>query len=299
MVVLSRVTLGADIAITSVILDAVKRRFPQAAIHLAGSEKAAELFRNDTRVRHISAEYPRGGSVRDRLRSWRKLAASIAVDDTIVVDPDSRLTQLGLLPLGADSHYFFFESRAYGGDANASLGALAADWATRTFGVDVPRAFIAPLLTAARYPTPFATVSLGAGGNASKTLPQAFESALIKLLCQRFASVVVDAGFGNDEGTRVASAVAGTPAYIFQGTFSEFASLIAQSACYVGYDSAGQHAAAVSGTPLLTLFKGFVTDRMFARWQPDGPGPKQILKLTETPGLDIIRASLDALTRTA
>ena len=38
-----------------------------------------------------------------------------------MIDPDSRLSQLGLLPVCADEDYFFFESRAYGGDGSASL----------------------------------------------------------------------------------------------------------------------------------------------------------------------------------
>ena len=33
---------------------------------------------------------------------------------SIVVDPDSRLTQLGLVPVCADERYYFFESRTFG-----------------------------------------------------------------------------------------------------------------------------------------------------------------------------------------
>ncbi|HET6248965.1 MAG TPA: hypothetical protein VFE47_14810, partial [Tepidisphaeraceae bacterium] len=51
--VLSRVTLGADIAVTSTILDAVKRRFPHATIWFAGPPKSWELFAADQRLRHL------------------------------------------------------------------------------------------------------------------------------------------------------------------------------------------------------------------------------------------------------
>ena len=63
--VLSRVTLGSDIKITSIILDAMKRRFPGASIQFVANRKSAELFEADPRVIHIEAEYPRSGQPRD------------------------------------------------------------------------------------------------------------------------------------------------------------------------------------------------------------------------------------------
>ena len=46
--------------------------------------------------------------------------------------------------------------------------------------------------------------------------------------------------------------------------------MIANSDLYVGYDSAGQHAAAALGIPLISIFAGAVNDRFFERWRPDG-----------------------------
>ncbi len=45
--VLSRVTLGADVAVTSVALDGAKRAFPRAQIYFAGPQKSWELFAGD------------------------------------------------------------------------------------------------------------------------------------------------------------------------------------------------------------------------------------------------------------
>ena len=243
----------------------------------------------------METPYARSGAVRDRLECWRQLRAAIPKGKTIVVDPDSRLTQLGLLPLCEEDDYFFFESRAYGADSDLSVGELAALWASRTFEIGwtgAAQARIAPPDAAFPLGQPSATVSLGTGGNDAKALPEEFEAELIRLLCSRFADVVVDEGFGDAEAARVARAIAGTPARTFRGSFARFAAVIAQSSCYVGYDSAGQHAAAAAGTPLMTLFKGFASDRMFARWQPAGPGPKRILKLSAHPDLDEVRALL-------
>jgi len=114
--VLSRVTLGADVAVTSVILDAAKRRFPDAAVYLAGPRKNWELFAADPRIGHLPIDYRRG-TLRERLVAWPELRAALAEPDSIVIDPDSRLTQLGLLPVCAEERYYFFESRLIGSGA--------------------------------------------------------------------------------------------------------------------------------------------------------------------------------------
>ena len=96
---LSRVTLGADVAVTSVLLAAAKQAFPNAEIVFAGPRKNFELFAADPRLTHAAVEYRRG-SLRERLAVWDDLKALAAAPDCLVLDPDSRLTQLGLLPIG-------------------------------------------------------------------------------------------------------------------------------------------------------------------------------------------------------
>src|SRR5580698_8207482 len=87
--------------------------------------------------------YGRTGSLADRLAAWPKLG------NGIVIDPDSRLTQLGLLPVCPDENYYFFESRSYGGDSDASLPDLTRRWVAETFDIDDARPFIAPLSSSA------------------------------------------------------------------------------------------------------------------------------------------------------
>ncbi|HEV3199175.1 MAG TPA: hypothetical protein VGZ73_14780, partial [Bryobacteraceae bacterium] len=132
--VLSRVTLGADVAVTSVLLDAAKRCFPHARICFVGPHKNFELFAGDPRIHHVPVTYRRGG-LRERLAVWEELKTSLTAPGSIVIDPDSRLTQLGLLPVGEEDRYHLFESRAYGGDTRRALSELAAEWAFETFGV--------------------------------------------------------------------------------------------------------------------------------------------------------------------
>ena len=74
----------------------------------------------------------------------------------------------------------------------------------------------------------------------------------------------------------VATALAaklGHPALLqlHDGSYASFASHIAQSKLYVGYDSAGQHVASAAGIALVSIFTGYVAERMFFRWRPATP----------------------------
>src|SRR5688572_5309295 len=159
--VLSRVTLGADVAVTSIVLDAVKRRFPRADIVLVGSRKNYGLFAADARIKLLEFEYPRGAGLAARIRS----TPDLATPRSIVVDPDSRIAQLGLLPVCAESDYFFFESRAYGRDGDESLVALTQQWLAETFSIPDAKAYIAPADEGVEAEI---TVSLGVGENQEK-----------------------------------------------------------------------------------------------------------------------------------
>jgi len=279
--VLSRVTIGADVAVTSVILDASKKRWPGAEIVFVGPAKNYELFAADPRIAHRPVRYPRAGTLEQRLA----VRSSLAFDDpdSIVIDPDSRLTQLGLIPVCPDDRYYFFESRSYGGDSTDSLVALTRRWAGEIIGISDARAFIATPPAPAK---PDVTVSFGVGENPAKRLADPFEADLLRLLTARHANVLVDSGGGGEEAERVRAAVAasGNRAQIFTGSFAEFAAHIANCRLYVGYDSAGGHVAAACGTPLVSIFAGFPTDRLLQRWRPDGPGPIHVLRAdTHTP----------------
>jgi ADP-heptose:LPS heptosyltransferase len=265
--VLSRVTLGADVAISSVLLDAAKRRFPHASIVFVGPRKNYEMFAGDARLEHADVAYPRG-SLRDRLAVWNELRLLCGGADHIVIDPDSRLTQLGLLPICADERYHLFESRAYGGDGGQSLSELAAAWARETLQVEDARPYLA--LAAPAPAQAGIAVSLGVGENPAKRLPDPFEEKLLSLLAATGLRLTIDKGAGGEEAARVDEACrrAGVHATFWEGSFAGFAALIAASRLYVGYDSAGQHVAAAAGVPLISIFAGFPVPRMFARWRP-------------------------------
>ena len=268
--VLSRVTLGADVAVTSVLLDAAKHRFPDAELVFVGPLKNYQLFSGDPRLRHAPVTYRRGGW-HDRLAVAPDLRGLFADPDSLVLDPDSRLTQLGLLPVCDEHRYHLFESRSYGAETPRSLPELTAAWAFETLGISGAR----PYLALAETPQPHGgvSVSLGVGENPAKRIADPFEEELLLLVAAAAAPLWIDKGAGGEEAARVDRAVqdAGVDAQFWTGSFAGFASLIAQSRLYVGYDSAGQHIAAAAGIPLISIFAGFPAPRMFDRWRPSGP----------------------------
>ncbi|MCC7496018.1 MAG: hypothetical protein IT160_00485 [Bryobacterales bacterium] len=283
IVVLSRVTLGADVAITSVMLDAAKRAFPEAQIIFAGSAKARELFAMDGRIGHLPLEYGRRATLCDRLSIWPELQPALSQPGTVVIDPDSRLTQLGVLPVCPEENYYFFESRACGGQGSLSLSELASDWCRETFGVECARPWIAPLPEECCPEPPFVAISLGVGENQGKRLADPFEEMLVRSVLDCGAFVVIDKGAPGEEMERVERLVDRLPAFedrlfAWEGSFAAFASIIGRASMYLGYDSSGQHVAAACGVPRAVVFHGFAGERTLQRWKPVGAGTVTVVR---------------------
>jgi ADP-heptose:LPS heptosyltransferase len=294
--ILSRVTLGADIKITSMILDAMKKRFPDAAIVLAANPKSAELFSADSRISHLDAAYPRSGPVSRRIEFAHYLQHRLAGRNRIVVDPDSRMTQLGLIPVCEPESYFHFPSRT--ADSSHNLTELTQHWLKELFG-ESGQAYIAPNPVQMEGNSPRAAISFGVGENESKRIGGDFEAQVIHALGEKFRTVWIDRGVGGEEARRVTAAAEASGCMerirFWEGSFAGFASLIAQCDFYTGYDSAGQHAAAASGVPLVSFFAGAPSGRFRQRWSPSGPGRVHVIEvdsLTSQACLERFRALL-------
>ena len=277
--VLSRVTLGADVAVTSVVLDAAKKRFPHAVIRFAGPAKNWEMFAADPRLRHLPVAYGRSGTVDDRIAVWPQLREAVSLPDSIVIDPDSRLTQLGLLPVCPEEDHYFFESRSYGAATTDPLAVLTSRWAEETFGVPAARPYICTGIDASKYAC---TVSFGTGENPAKRVPDPFEQEVLRRLPR---PLLIDKGAGGEEAERVERVLARIGAKagregiaMWDGSFAGFAAHIQRSKLYFGYDSAGGHVAAACGVPMISVFAGAVSERMFERWRPTGAGKIEIIR---------------------
>ena len=232
----SRVTLGADVAVTSVILRRMKAMFPNAQMLLFGSAKAGSLFASDPRVGLVETEYPRRGTLGERLQAWVALGQSVAKhlaglmpDEYVIIDPDSRLTQLGLLPLESnDAHYCFFASRSYSVSGAQPLALSTGCWLCEVFGPsrtgpgqaarrparpgwesgyrpEYPYVALPPEDVArgqaltANVRGRLAAVNLGVGGNADKRVKDPFEAQLLLSLLKAGYTLVLDRGTGEEE----------------------------------------------------------------------------------------------------
>lgn len=219
VVALSRVTVGADVAITSVILGRVRDVWPDTPVVLVGPRRVGDLFAADPGIRMLGAPYPRHGSLNDRLLSWVELLDALRtltgedISDVLFLDPDSRLTQLGLLPMSArDDACRVFESRSEGSGGGQSLGELAARWAETVFPWNRRRTSPSLRLEAAhlergrvavgqlRGPDRrrVVAVSFGVGGNQDKRSGEAFEIGLLETLIREGHGIVLDRGIESD-----------------------------------------------------------------------------------------------------
>ncbi len=234
VLLLSRVTIGADVAVTSVIMAKLRGLLPGAEFVLLGSPKLRDLFGGDARARVREIRYERGGDVLSRLKSWIDVVEAVneeigdlSADEFLLIDPDSRLTQLGLLPLLKDErNYLFFESRSYrgaraaGDDNPQSIGRLASRWANEVFGV-TEETFPYVALPAehrdfgqlvagkmrrggARRVT---VVSFGVGGNQNKRVSEKFEIETVNRLIEDSA-LILDKGATGEEREQIDRIVA-------------------------------------------------------------------------------------------
>jgi len=313
VVVLSRVTLGADVAVTSVVLQKMMRALPEARLVLVGSEKAGLLFAGESRVQTVAVQYPRTGSLLDRLAAWPLVADQVRQElegPCLVIDPDSRLTQLGMLPVVADEGaYYFFESRSFSRPSLETLTELTSSWLGEVFGPDP--APLQPWVSlpaeakrfarAARASAPEArwvAINLGVGDNPAKRLEGGFEPRLLDRLLASGWRILLDKGEGEAEIGRAERLLAGLRAQgwhvadmeepgplppagshvaAWRGTLAGFGALIGESDLYIGYDSACQHIAAALGVKTIDVFAGFRSSRMVLRWRPSGPAEVRMI----------------------
>ena len=227
VIVPSRVTLGADVAVTSVVLQKARDVFPMTELIVLGSRKLAQLFGGDERLRVRLVQYKNDGGLLDRLASWLPLIETVD-DETrglkpgecVLIDPDSRLLQLGLLPaLANDEGYFFLESRAFGKPGDGNLSRISLRWLHEMFGGPSEKnSKILPAVNLIKEDAAWGTgicsalrrsssnflvsASFGVGGNQEKRFPDPFEERLLSRLIGDGATILLDCGFGEEELAR-------------------------------------------------------------------------------------------------
>ncbi|MFC1513049.1 glycosyltransferase family 9 protein [Thermodesulfobacteriota bacterium] len=315
VLVLSRVTVGADIAITSIIVHRLLAALPTAEVVVVGPAHLPHCFAGLERVRCLALPYERDGSLIQRLVVWESLAKLLgregegfAAGEMLLVDPDSRLSQLGLLPLLAEEDTCFFPSRLPPKDQdNPGLSQLVNRWLDNLLGekywqppvVSLPateqrqaEVFVANLRgSGCRH---LVVINCGVGGDDGKRLGEPFETQLPLALLARLQDtiVILDSGCACDEKERVRSQLAGYHAmgietdFVeedalahqkvgfshgavgFHGSIGAIGALIAGADLFFGYDSCCQHLAGALETPSVIIFAGAPNQRFAARWHP-------------------------------
>jgi ADP-heptose:LPS heptosyltransferase len=314
IILLSRVTIGADVAILSVMIQRLARLFPKTEIVIVGSNKLTGVFGGNPGIRIRQLNYARRGGLLERFASWHETLDIFdeemppeRQENILLIDPDSRITQLGVLPLTHRENYLFFNSRRFPSSAkNACMAELTNHWMDAVFGISdfcFPKVWIpSSIAKQARNITSrliaagckrLITVNFGAGENPRKRLSTDFEKKLLlELLKSPQTVVLLDRGFGAEELSRSGSMVAELREQGYETanvsfsdsetlgishgilgvecTIGEIAALIAECDEFIGYDSACQHIAAAAQTPTLTIFAGSNNMKFIRRWSACG-----------------------------
>lgn len=328
----SRVTLGADVAITSIVLQKIERVFPQAECVVFGPAGVGELLEGTAKaVRFVDCPYHRRGGLVARLDSWIQLVEAVRTETgsrdagtCLFLDPDSRLTQLGLLPVVEEViPSFFFESRTYRRPGAETLGELTGQWLAEVLGPDEGQPLHPKVVPAASHGAAarrvaeqirpsgaehLTTVTLGVGGNARKRISGPFELDLMRGLLSDGGIVILDKGI-DEEVARVEAIIAALAAQgtrvvelganplrlpdgasgqllIHCGGLRSLLALVAASDLYVGYDSAFQHVAAALSVPVIDIFVNPPNDLFSRRWRP-----------YSTAAVDVVQVGPDADSR--
>jgi ADP-heptose:LPS heptosyltransferase len=333
IVLMSRVTIGADVAILSVMIQRLRRLFPEADLVVVGNRKLDELFGGNPDVRIRELSYARRGGLFERFASWHATLDILGQEladgeqDTLVIDPDSRISQLGVLPMMHADNYLFFNTRDHVLTANGHcMAEWTNEWINGVFGVPdfaYPTIWVPPAtMTAAKTKIDalraagarrIVAMNLGVGQNPRKRVGLEFEKRLLRALVALPGTVVVlDRGFGADEEERCDLLMAdmseqGFPAVqtslaakegsaLSHGVVAlscgigEMAAVIAHCDEYLGYDSACQHIAAAVRTPTLTIFAGSNNKNFIRRWSACGDTDCRIVHvntLTDSQHIDV------------
>ncbi len=336
IVLLSRVTIGADVAILTVMIQRLTRLFPKADLVVIGDAKLHGLLDGHPAVRLRELNYARRGGLFERFAAWHAALDLVRAEtpasgeqDLLVIDPDSRITQLGVLPLVHNDSYLFFNTRDPALSATGRcMAELTNDWMDEVFTVPdfhYPALWVAPPLRAAARrrverlrnagAQRIIAINFGFGQNARKQISPEFEKRLVQTLAALPHTVVIlDRGWGGDEIARSQATVAyvrdsgraGVETSFDRDDFptlaqgvvavecsiGEMAALICHSDEYIGYDSACQHIAAAARVPTLTVFAGSDNMGFVRRWSACGATDCRIVHVdtrTDSSYLDVDR----------
>ncbi|MCK5228380.1 MAG: hypothetical protein KAK02_09245 [Desulfobulbaceae bacterium] len=313
IIILSRITIGSDIAITGVMVHRLRRSFSQAELVLIGPRHMKEVFEGVPGVRCIEVLYKRHGNLFERVIMWpalfslvQKEKKGLSPGELLLFDPDTRMTQLGLLPLVDEEYTCYCNTRNdYPEAPEMSLPALVNRWLD---GLLPEKSMQYPAVAFSEAKSRNAslfcnrlkkngsfviTVNLGVGRNDEKRISGSFEEKLISGLLQEENTIVLLDSGSSPSGRRRADSLLGIVGtegvqtdFVyekelpekeisfshgvvgFKGSIGAIGSLIGESDAFFGYDSCCQHLACATETPSVVVFAGAPNQRFRYRWRP-------------------------------
>jgi len=331
IILLSRVTIGADVVILGVLTRRLREAFPAAELVLIGPAHLEEILHGLPTTRFHCFEYRRFGAMPDKICVWPLIydivqdeRSGYLNDELLLFDPDTRLTQLGLLPLIEEVSTYYFDSRREPGNGNeSSLAVLVNQWLDiilpGTFFCNPTLLFKDETLQAAQTfiaglpaSSLLIIINLGVGRNENKRIPEPFETELLlSLLTRKDTLILLDSGSAAESLMRVKRLLAtvqqrSVPTEFFsekelstktipfnhgvvgfKGSIGSIGALISKAHGFIGYDSSCQHIAAAVGTPSVIAFAGAPNQRFQERWRPFSPaGTSQTFMIENIAALD-------------
>ena len=300
--ILSRVTIGADISITSIIIQRLHQQFPKIPITIIGPAHLPQLF-NYPFLHHCPFEFIRNQSDYSQPGHWIHLQQLISKEqhhlqqqEFLLIDPDTRISQLGLLPLAPEQSTKVLPSRI---DQTKpySLSEITNSWLDSLLQTT---AYIYPALAIQSSVPPVKNtdftivINFGVGQDLRKRVSLQFEKELILALIQQGESrIILDSGQGMDEldqAHTIEDFIKKQAGFIksphsfqrIQDSISVLASHIQQAHLFIGYDSCSGHIATACQIPSIICFKGAPNPRFYDRWLPENQaGHAYCLKITQ------------------
>jgi len=306
--ILSRVTIGADIAITSIIIRRLMEICPDATFVIIGNEKLSELFGANSRIKVINLVYSKKEMLFDKLMKWvhvveiiEKESSGYNKGDIVLIDPDSRLSQLGILPCIEEKYYYYWNSRLVApSSGNVSFSVDTNRWLNSMITDDAilePKLWLKPQYKTEAHQfvkyirqsgaAKVIVVNFGVGGDTDKRVSLFFEQKILShILSIDNVALLLDKGISREEETRADRLVkqlggtevslsneasllgqcAGAGLYTMKTSIGQISGLIEAADGYIGYDSACQHIAAAVNTNCITIFVTKKSVRFVNRW---------------------------------
>ncbi|MEA2083876.1 MAG: hypothetical protein U9O82_06470 [Thermodesulfobacteriota bacterium] len=332
IIILSRATIGADVAITSIIVHRAHSSFPDAELVLIAQQKIKDIFQGIPRVRFVELPYERHGTFFDRTTGcWPRLYQivqeehqGVEPDGILIFDPDTRFSQLGLLPLAEVKNTCYLNSRVTPPDGtNPSLSELTNQWLNRLLGenyffppkISLPAIHLKNAGAALQHVRKagcdfIIAINLGIGKNIKKRIPNPFEEELLPaLLKEKNTLIFLDSGYSSEGLEKMRALLAAVKTHSiptdfitenelsgfkadfshgvvgFKGSVGAIGAIISESDGFFGYDSMCQHLAAATQTPSVIVFAGAPTPRFLARWRPENSDSVTIIPVNNAPSL--------------